>query len=388
MAISIKEWILRKLLNGDEEIISQSVSTEFDNLIKETYLREVAFWTCTNRVAGAISKCEFMTFQNHKSVREKEYYLWNIEPNKNQNSTIFLQKLVSKLFKDNEVVIVDINGQLLIADSFDVKKYATLEYEFSNVTVNDYKFDKKFRQSEVIYLVNNFKDVKKMVDKIATGYAELMAYTVQNYKNKTGEKGILTIDSGLLSGGGEKKEKLEDLMNTRFRNYFNAQNAIVPLAKGYSYEKTNKDGSAGSTRDIKDQIDDVFDITARAFGVPPALAKGNVQDTSKAVDELLTFCVDPLADTIQTEINRKRNGFKGFKDGTFLKIKTSSVKHVDIFDVSTSIDKLISSGAFCINDVRILAGQEKIEEGWANEHFITKNYATIEDFLKEVQSEQ
>ena len=32
----------------------------------EVYLRELAFWTCVNKIANAISKCEFKTYIKKK----------------------------------------------------------------------------------------------------------------------------------------------------------------------------------------------------------------------------------------------------------------------------------------------------------------------------------
>jgi len=52
-----------------------------------------------------------------------------------------------------------------------------------------------------------------------------------------------------------------------------------------------------------------------------------------------------------------------------------------LLSVSTAIDKLIASGAFCINDIRKLVGEPIIDEDFANQHWITKNYSTIEDVL-------
>ena len=43
----------------------------------EVYLRELAFWTCVNKIANAISKCEFKTYIKKKEVKGQEYYLWN-----------------------------------------------------------------------------------------------------------------------------------------------------------------------------------------------------------------------------------------------------------------------------------------------------------------------
>ena len=88
---------------------------------------------------------------------------------------------------------------------------------------------------------------------------------------------------------------------------------------------------------------------------------------------------------MQQEINRKRNGFEGFAAGNYIKIDTLAVKHIDIFDIATPVDKLISSGAFTINDIRKVIGEPLIEEGWADQHFITKNYSTIQDLLESME---
>ena len=65
-----------------------------------------------------------------------------------------------------------------------------------------------------------------------------------------------------------------------------------------------------------------------------------------------------------------------------MKIDTRAVKHVDLLSVSTAIDKLISSGAFCVNDIRELVGEQPIDEEWAYSHWITRNYMLFEEALQ------
>ena len=117
--------------------------------------------------------------------------------------------------------------------------------------------------------------------------------------------------------------------------------------------------------------------------MPPSLAKGDVQDTSKAVEEMLTFCLDPLVCMLQQEINRKRNGKGGLRKGTRLQINTMRVKHIDMFDIAASADKLISSGIYTVNMILRALEEPKIDEEWADQHFITKNYSTIQEILEE-----
>lgn len=382
MALNFKKWLLKKLSEGEEKVTTTEIDGhEFFNIMNDLYLRELAFWTCVNKIANALSKCEFKTFYDGQAIKKQEYYLWNIEPNRNQNASVFLTKLIGTLFRNNEVLVIEINGQLLVADSFEKETYAIYDYVFKNVLVEDFMFNKIFYQKEVLYWQLNSVDMKKLVNGIYASYNELLAYASAAYQKSRGNRGILNIDAQ-AQAADDFSDTIQTLMNNYFKKFFTSDNAVLPLYEGYSYvDIGSKTYSNESTRDIKAMADDVFDFTARAFSFPPSLAKGDVQDTGKATDELLTFCIDPLARMLETEINRKRNGYDGFLKRNYIKIDTTAVKHIDIFEIATPVDKLISSGAFTINHILRTIGEPEIDEDWANQHFITKNYSTIQELL-------
>ncbi len=354
---------------------------EYSLLVFDIYIREMAFWSAVNLVANAISKCEFKTFVNNNEVKDREYYLWNVEPNRNQNSSRFLNKLIAKLYRNNEALIVEVNGQLLVADNFIRKPYALYDDVFSQVQIEEFTFDRTFTQSEVLYYQLNEENIRKLVNGLYESYSKLITYSMKAYQRSKGTKGIFKYDT-IPAAGTEERKAFDALINEKIKKWMESDNAALPLGRGQEWkELEHKTYSSETTRDIRAQIDDIFDFTARAFSIPPALLRGDVQDTSKAIDQLLTFCIDPLVDMIQEEINRKRNGYAGFSQGTYLKIDTKCIKHVDLLSVATAIDKLIGSGAFCINDIRKAVGDEPINEAWANQHFITKNYETVENAL-------
>jgi HK97 family phage portal protein len=213
-------------------------------------------------------------------------------------------------------------------------------------------------------------------------YGKLIAYGQKSYNNSRGDKGILEV-SAIAQGKPNFKETFDKLMNERFRKFFEADNAVLPLFDGYNFKDIgSKTYSNENSRDIKAMIDDIYDFTARAFVIPPALLKGDLANTSDVVDNYLTFCIEPLVQSLGQEIIRKRIGPEAYSKGTYIKIDTKTIKHIDLLSVATSIDKLISSGAFCINDIRIAVGEEIIDEPWAWQHFMTKNYETVEAQLK------
>lgn len=356
----------------------------------EVYLRELAFWTCVNKIANAISKCEFKTYIKKKEVKGQEYYLWNYEPNQNQNATSFMNKLIGKLYRNNECLVVEVNNHIYVADSYSKEVLALKEYRFSGITFDGYELPETREMSEVMFFELNSENMRNLTNGMYETYSKLLIYAQDAYKKSRGKKGILNI--GAIAQESENfDETFQELMSTHFKNFFESDSAVLPLFDGYEYQDISESGktySTESTRDIKSLADDIFEFTARAFSFPPSLAKGDVQDTGKAIDELLTFVIDPLIKMLQQEINRKRNGYTGFKAGNYVKIETLAVKHIDIFDIATPVDKLISSGAFTINDILEVLGKPKIEEDWANQHFMTKNYSKIQDLLSDLAGER
>lgn len=389
MGFNIMRWLTNRMHGNETEQVEISVSDEeIITLTKNYALKEIAFWTCVNKISGALAKCEFKTYEKYNSIKGGEWYLWNYSPNKNQNATEFLNKLIAQLYRKNEALVVEVSDQLLVADSYNHNEYALIDDTFTGVTVNNFQLSTIFRSEDVLFFKLNDKDVQSCVNSIYNDFSNMIAYAEKCFNKSRGSRGILNISS-IAQQQDNFSETMQKLMSEYFKQFFQSENAVLPLFEGFEYkdESGNTTYTNENSRDIKSLIDDVFDITARALSFPPALAKGDVQDTSNAVDEMLTFCIDPLARMIEKEICRKRYGQEKVTQGNYLFIDTARVKHVDIFEIGTNVDKLISSGPFTINDVLEAIGRPRIDEEWADQHFITKNYSTVEDLLRSLQND-
>lgn len=380
--MNLISWLKEKL--GSKPVPLTGVNDLLGEYMSDTYIREMAFWSCVNLIANALSKCEFKTFIDGVEVKDREYYLWNFEPNKNQNSTAFLHKLIAQLYRTNECLVIENMGELFIADSFDKKDYILYGDIFREVTVGDYKFNNTFNQSDVLYFRLGECDMRSITNGIYASYVNLIAYGMKSYQKSRGTKGVFNYET--LPMQGQERELFDDLINNRIGKWLSSDSGALPLGKGQKWtELQHKTYSSENTRDIRAMIDDVCDFTAKGFNIPSALVRGDVQGITDVQDQFLTFCIDPLTDFISEEINRKRYGYNGISTGSYIKIDTKTIKHVDLLSVSASIDKLISSGAFCVNDIRELVGENIINEDWANQHFITKNYEPFEQAMKSLQ---
>lgn len=370
--IGLISWLSNKL-GGTVPLSGAVIDEVMEQYFNEIHIREVAFWSTVNIIANAVSKCEFKTFTNGKETKGSEYYLWNVSPNVNQNSSAFIHKWISQLYRNNECLIIEQNGQLFVADNFVKTPYALYDDVFTQVTVKNFTFNRSFKQSEVLYFELSEKDMRKVTNALYDSYLKLISYTMTAYQKSRGTKGIFKYDT-LPVAGTEQRAMFDALINGKISNWLHSDIAALPLGVGQEWkELTQKTYASETTRDIRAMIDDIVDFTEKAFGV------------HKDVDKLLTFCIDPLCDMLQEEINRKRVGKTDYIKGTKLVIDTKVIKHVDLLSVSTAIDKLVSSGCFCVNDIRRLVGDEPIDEEWANQYFMTKNYSTIEELINSMQ---
>lgn len=383
MALDFKRWLLRKL-GGDQQQTSVEEITwgEMFHISAEGYVRELAFCSAVGLIGAAVGKCEFRTFSGATEVQGEEYYTWNVEPNKNQNSTVFLQNLIWQLYRNNEALVIESGGQLLVADSFCRKPYALYEDVFSQVQVGDFTFSRSFTQGDVLYFSLGRNNVKQLLDGLYGVYSKLLEYTMKSYCKSRGSKAVLELDA-MAFGDETVTKRFEEIRNGEFRTFAEAESAALPLWKGMTLKELgSKTYSNEGTRDIRAMVDDVSDFTAKVLGIHPALLRGNVEGTQDALEHTLTFCIDPLCNLLQEEINRKRYGKRMLK-GDYLQIDTKCIKHIDLFSIAGQVDKLVASGVWTVNDIRKAASETPLEEEWANTPFITRNYTQVRELARE-----
>lgn len=395
MGISVKEWILSKLTPRTGSNGTDVSCTELWEAVQEYRLRELAFHVCVNTIANAVGKCEFKTFRRGKPIRENEYYLWNVEPNINQNSTAFLHKLIYQLYSQNEALVIATKRRtgeemLAVADSFSQpNQYPAKMNEYQDVVVGDTSYQKTFRENEVLHFQLNAVNVKPVLEAMTSSFNHMLSLAVKNYGWGSG-KHLKVHITQTEQNDPEFNKKFRDMLNQQIKPFFDADSALLPEFEGYDYSEfpaaTNGTAVNRTTRDIRSLADDIFDFTARSFQIPPVLLFGDVAGTQDAMTRWLTTCIDPLCDQIQEEINRKRYGKEAYLRGDYLQVDTSTIIHFDLFQNASSVEKLIGSGAFSINNVLAAANQPRIEEPWADAHWLTLNISPIDQAARTVES--
>lgn len=379
MGIKFWDW-----LSGGKARSPTTVEVSCRELLaaaQEFQLRDLSFWICANMIANAVGRCEFRTFRDGKEIREREHYLWNVEPNVNQNSTAFLHKLVSKLLVDGETLVISTRQRegydaLVVADAWlQNGDYPSRQNEYINVQVGDVSYEKTFREREVLHLKLNHINVKPVLDGLYGAYWRLISAAMKRYEWDKGQHWKVHVGQ-LASGAEDFTENFSRMIEQQVKTFLDSNGAILPEFDGYAY--TNEGGKANvELADIQAQMKDMLGFTAKALQIPAVLVDGSIQGTEDAQGRFLTGCIDPICDQLQEEINRKRYGYDRMRAGDYLRVDTSSIRHFDMFANAANVEKLVGSGAFTINDVLRSAGLPTIPEPWADEHYMTKNIAAL-----------
>lgn len=375
------EWFTRQV--GADGTITLDACIE--KLQAEAYFKRLAMQCCINLIADTISLAEFQTYVDKKNKKGDNYYLFNVEPNVNRSASAFWRYVIRRLVLDNEcLIIIRPDGQMYPAESFTKKTYAFVENIYTDIVVDEFKLNTSLKESEVIHLQLNDERITSIVNGVFETYSELIAYSKKTYKRSNARRGILEIPAKTSERDIDKQTE-EKLMNERFKRFFDAENgAVLPLSNGYKYTDLATQGykQGSDSRDIKALIDDMFYFTAIAFKIPPSLFLGTGADTSSAMISYINLCINPLADLIASEVNRKMYRKDAYLAGNFLKIDTTRIKLTDIKDLANAMDILFRAGVHTINDNRELIGKEKSADEIADEVFVTKNYMRAADIQK------
>lgn len=372
-------------LRGSKATSVEVTCKELFDAAQEYQIRELSFWVCVNMIANALGRCEFRTFQKNVETRGREYFLWNVSPNVNQSSSAFLHKLVARLYQDNEALIVNTLNRgdldsLVVADNWEPSEdWPARQNEYNGVTVGNFQYEYPFYEDNVLHLKLNHTNMRPIINGLYQSYYRMVSAAMKSYTWDHGQHWKVHVNQ-IAQGDDGWATRFQQMIADQVKPFLESDGAILPEFDGYEYEKigANTNNEKNDTRDIRAMIEDIFDFTARGFLIPSVLVNGTVEGTEDANSRFLTNCIDPLADQLQEEINRKRYGFNGWQRGDYLQITTSSILHFDLFANAANVEKLVGSGAFTINDVRRAAGETPVNEDWANSFFMTKNISSME----------
>lgn len=347
--------------------------------------KELAISICVNLIANAVSQCTCRTYEKGMEVKDQNYYILNVRPNINESSSMFWHKAVEKMVYNGEALIINIKGNLYVADSYITNEFPVLGNTYESISVGALNLNKKFRQDEVIILKLNNNNIKRLIDSLYSSYEEMLDLCIEKYRIDNQQKYVLELDN-VKVGDKMFNEKFRDTMQDQLQDFLDNQNTVLPLFKGQTLTDVSKSGGA-SSNDFQGLIDNLFKTVAQAFNIPLNLLSARTDNINKEMKQFLVLTIEPIASMISDELSAKLyEGYEGFKNNNYVRLDTSDIRHVDILEMANAIDKVLSSGVLSINEIRDTVGYNAINEEYANIHWMTKNYSPAEDMLKSLEA--
>lgn len=384
---NFKEWVINFLeapLLDENGVPFETV--EVTRQMSSLAYKELGINMCVNLIANSISQCTCRTYENKEEMFGQNYYILNVRPNINENSSMFWHKAIEHLIYQGECLIVNVKGCLYVAESYNVNEFPIKGNIFEGVTIGNLQLNKKFKQDEVIYLKLNNTNIKRVIDNLYNSYDEMLNLCIEKYEIDNQQKYTLELDNVKV---GDKlfNEKFGDIIQEQLYKFLNNNNTVLPLYKGQQLTNVSKQGTV-SSNDFQSLIENLFKTIAQAFGIPLNLLYGKSDNITRDIKQFLTLTIEPIASMISEELSDKLyNGFEGFVNNNYVKLDTSDIRHIDILEMASAIDKILASGVCSINELRDIVGFNELDEEWADKHWMTKNYALAESMLNPPKEE-
>ena len=339
-------------------------------------------------LANAISLSEFRVFEGHTAVKNEDYYLLNVAPNKNENSNYFWHKVIRKMVREpTGALVVELNGELHCAESFSVRQERpVLGNLYDGVMLSGgLTLDKIFRAEEVYLFQMEDENVKNLIDGMYEDYGRIMKSAARAFRDTNGRKFKFKV-GGAKAGDDDFTQEFASVISKQIKSYMENEYATYVEYDGETLSDESGGKSPKDSGDVINLRQDMFQIVGQAFKIPQSLMTGNVTSLKDVCDVFLTFGVDPFADTITAVLNKRATKLEYLR-GNYYQCYTGRVKHRDLFDIATSADKLIASSVMCADEVRGEIGLPMLNTGWSRQHYITNNYSRVENAARAVEGD-
>lgn len=345
------------------------------------YFRHLAFHIAVSYIADVISKCEFKVYEAGEEVKNELYYLLNVSPNDNENANQFKNKIINRLFYTGEALVVPLKNKLYCADAFGTEEKPFGKNEYTNISVGTESVRKRVRASDAFYFRLDDREIRLLISQMNDGYQEVLNLAWEAYKKQNGEKYKLKIAS--VKAGDEKfNEEFENYIKAQLKSFMDNPRAVYPEFDGYDLQQLSAGSGVTDSTDIRNIKKDVFETVAQAFKMPVSMLYGNMTNVKDIINAYITFTIEPIAKMISTELTRKTGTFEDWEAGNRVVVDISSIYYVDVFDVADKTDKMISSGLYCVDELRGKLGENPLDTDFSRQHWITKNYSTAETALE------
>ena len=355
----------------------------------------VAYETVVGYVIAGIVKCPIRINRasrdgpasDGRRATSFEEDVWNVRPNANQNHAEFMARLLDQMFLDPKgyALVVPYREQLWVADSWNVRDARMgdptrwwVPNAYEDVSINGVANAIRGPLSAddvYIFRVPETRQWRRLMSAMGDAYEQMARSASEAFDDKNARRWLLQMDAK-ISGTAEEQERINAYLRDSVGAFAKGSDAILPLYQGMALERAKADYSGGeSTLDVVQIRSEAFRTVANCMRVPVSFLEGNVNNYETVLETMLTFAIDPVARCIADEIAAKSFTPMQRRHGSFARVDTTHIRHVDLFAVADKAEKLVGSMIDTPNEIRVLTGQDRVEgRPEMDDYQMTKNH--------------
>lgn len=233
-------------------------------------------------------------YNNWKEVKNEDWYRLNVAPNKNENASLFWNKVMNRMIRSpNGAMVVEIKGELHCAKDFHtVNEFPIYGNVYGDVQLEGTcQLNRTFRAEEVYLFKMEEQGAIPFISAMYDEYGKIFQSAARAFKESNGMKYILKLD-GIKTGDEQFVEDYESYIREQLESYLKNEHAIYVQYEGYELAKEKEDQRKNAD-DVVKLKKDIFETVGQTFKIPISLMSGNVTSVKDVCNVFLTFGVDP-----------------------------------------------------------------------------------------------
>lgn len=378
-SVDVSEDPVARMINNGDTI--QDLN-EFCSPITQLAYQKFAIELCIDLIATYVARTDWRYYSKKKHTSHQLESLLNVRPNPVQTSNEFFKHWVSEMLWNQQALVVSHKNSLYIASEYQVNMPSFDSLNFTEVRIFDKEAPKtKYSQSEAFLLTMQNRDLFSLMRAFQRQYGELLQSSVDGYQSNRTKRYVMSNPT-YRAGTTEVQDKFNEMLERNLRSFVTATGKSAVYAKPKDLELEDfSDKQIGTAGDTRSLMKDIFERTANAFHIPPAYLFGETL-TEAQLQAMLRDAILPLVELFQQGFNDFQFNETQYRGGTRIKADTMKLQLVDLNKVGTFIKNVLPTGTLTLGDIseRYLQG-DALPDDIADLRLITKNYATVEDFV-------
>lgn len=348
----------------------------------------------SNLLYAVLASADWNTYeQKRKKVQGDIYYSLNFTPNKRQTASEFWRLVAQKLIFNQEVLIIELaDKQLFVADAFDYKTGEELilkQNTFVNVQIgNTVLTSRSFKEGEsaILFRLPTNDYTKMAIGNMQADYKNLKDVVLKGAYKAMGTK--YNLDMSAVKSGNLKDANFITNTVSQYTRAMEQPNSVFVTFSGEKLNDMTAQQRGSEVEQVLKVVEnnvslnkEILSNVARSYGIPLTFLTMEITtDDEDAKQVFMTMFVKPIlsmfSERFTTFYLEKENILQGAK----IEADLQTINFVDVLSKASSMDKLVSSGMYTINELREKVGDDAVDGG--DTRFMTKNYATLESYTK------